>query len=65
MDWQQLEQTINSMWDDYLGETDPKQKTVIKKEIKEAAPDAVYAAWSLKKWESFKKFSKLLENFPY
>jgi hypothetical protein len=34
MDWQRLEETINSMWDDYLGETDITNKTIIKKEIK-------------------------------
>lgn len=35
------------MWNDYYEEQNPEQKNKIRKEIKNAAPDAAYAAWNL------------------
>lgn len=58
MNWQMLEDTINEMWDDYLGQHDKDRKNELKREIREAAPKAVLAAWSLKHWDNFKKYTK-------
>lgn len=53
------------MWEDYILETDQDLKSNIRKEIKKAAPDAAYAAWNLQNWETFKKYTRQLDDQKY
>ena len=45
-----------------MNESNVEQKSKIKKVVKEAAPDAAYAAWNLGNWSEMKTYARNLDS---
>ena len=50
------------MWDQHCSEQNTEQKSKIKKVVRDAAPDAAYAAWNLGNWSNMKTYAKNLDG---
>lgn len=62
-----MSKMVKTMWEDHLEEKNVDIKKVIKTNIRQHAPDAVFAFWSLSDWSNFKTYTRIIDKnkYPY